>query len=136
VKGVVATNLLVNGQIFPAATAEQGAVNFGHVLEEPLDVRPLAAKLALFAHLSGFDPAGVVQFHPLRVRGRQVGDAAAAVEAAERCAAVVSSVAVVLDVVVAVGRRAEREVVVVTSVLTRLLLLLLLLMLLLLLLLL
>ena len=61
-------HLFVYWKIVPAAAAEQGTVNFGHVLEEPLDVGPLAAELALLTHFPGFDPACVVKFYSFRIR--------------------------------------------------------------------
>ena len=63
--------VLVDRQILAAASTEQGLVHLGHVLEEPLDVAPLAAQLALLAHLAGLDAARVVELHPgLQTRGR------------------------------------------------------------------
>jgi hypothetical protein len=50
----------VNREVLSAAPAEQRPVHLGHVLEEPLDVGPLAAQLALLPNLPRLDPAGVV----------------------------------------------------------------------------
>ena len=55
--------VLVYGQILSTAPTEQRIVHLAHVLEEPLDVAPLPAQLALLPHLAGLDPAGVVQLH-------------------------------------------------------------------------
>lgn len=52
--------LLMYGQVFPATPAEKRIVHFRHVLEEPLDVGPLAAKFTLFADFARLDSASIV----------------------------------------------------------------------------
>ena len=68
--------VFVDRQILAATSTEQGLVHLGHVLEEPLDVAPLPAQLALLPHLAGLDPPGVVQLdvhHLARPRGVVAG---------------------------------------------------------------
>ena len=94
------------------------------MLEEPLDVGPLAAKLALLPHFPGLDPPGVVQLHALRIeRRRFLQSASVAVVQLDVSA---SGVDVELGVVVGglVGR-SERQIIIVATVLALRLLLLL-----------
>ena len=63
--------VLVDRQIFAATAAEERLVHLAHVLEEPLDVAPLPAQLALLPHLPRFDSAGVVQLYVYLSTARQ-----------------------------------------------------------------
>ena len=47
-------------------------MDFGHVLEEPLDVRPLSTQLALLSNLAGFHSTSVVQLNTFWVRWRRI----------------------------------------------------------------
>ena len=47
-------------------------MNLRHVLEEPLDVRPLAAQLALLPDFAGLDSSGVVEFNSFGIARREV----------------------------------------------------------------
>ena len=98
-------------------------MDLGHVLEEPLDIGPLATELALLPHFPGLDPSGVVQLHALGIQRRRILQTASV--AVAHLDVPTSGVAVELGAVVGrLVRRSEREVIIVATVLALRLLLL------------
>jgi len=117
-KLIVCFYLFVNGQIFSAASAEKGSVNLGHVLEEPLDVRPLPAQLALLPYLAGLDPSGVIKFNAFRIgRWREVVIVSTVVDVTNVMMVIsVSVVELGIDVIGRLVSCTERKVILWTSI--------------------
>jgi hypothetical protein len=104
----------VDGQIFSTAPAKECSMHFRHVLEEPLDVRPLSTQLALLSNLAGFNSTSVVQLNTFGVRWRRLLNCVPTVVVTVVVEVIIPGVVIVVVLCVVVGSFigcSEREIV-------------------------